>query len=38
MRRSCATRKPVSPSIEIRAAFFPVETTSARGVYVTSET
>ncbi len=30
MRRSCARRGAVSPSIEIHAEFFPVETTNAR--------
>jgi hypothetical protein len=30
MRRSCASRSAVSPSIEIHAEFFPVETTNAR--------
>ncbi|MGC2634045.1 MAG: hypothetical protein WA215_07530 [Candidatus Cybelea sp.] len=30
MRRSCAIRGSVSPSIDIHAEFFPVETTNAR--------
>jgi hypothetical protein len=30
MRRSCAIRGTVSPSIDIHAEFFPVETTNAR--------
>jgi len=30
MRRNCASRSAVSPSIEIHAEFFPVETTNAR--------
>ncbi len=30
MRRNCASRSVVSPSIEIHAEFFPVETTNAR--------
>jgi hypothetical protein len=30
MRRSCASRGSVSPSIDIHAEFFPVETTNAR--------
>jgi len=29
MRRSCAMRGCVSPSIDIHAEFFPVETTNA---------
>lgn len=37
MRRSCAIRGTVSPSIDIHAEFFPVETTNARWnvVYLT---
>ena len=35
MRRSCAVRTPLSPSTEIRAEFFPVDTTSARCVDAT---
>ena len=35
IRRSCAIRKPLSPSTETHAEFFPVETTSARPVCVT---